>query len=38
VTSGLPFSKQYAHISPIVEQVAKDFANEVALGTLTHKQ
>jgi len=33
-----PFSKQYAHISPIVEQVAKDFANEVALGTLTHQQ
>ncbi|HED14725.1 MAG TPA: 3-methyl-2-oxobutanoate hydroxymethyltransferase [Gammaproteobacteria bacterium] len=31
-----PFSKQYAHISPIIEQVARDFATEVAQGTSTH--
>jgi len=28
-----PFSKQYAHISPIIRQVARDFAAEVAQGT-----
>ncbi len=32
-----PFSKQYAHISPIIEQVAKDFAVEVAQNTLHHQ-
>jgi len=31
-----PFSKQYAYISPIIQQVARDFANDVAQDTQTH--